>query len=457
MDSSVNAQNVKKAQAAVRKKMEEQKAAREKFAERHKDCLASARAAQATLDNAKSDYANSNAEELFEKERQVAEAQERKAALLAQQEQLERQVKKNMAVWNIEQKHATFLAREVADSWYSPFSPHKSDRDKQIAAADRARESYSRSKAELQGVKDEIGKLDVPELTGEELELLAMAHDAKDRMEDAQRRLDEINAECKRLMDEYNSLPNDFDEETLKKMEEVPAGRDGVSSIAGKRANRFGSSVAGSQKNTPPIESSKLFDVRNVNGKNFRGWAPDVLKGYSEAGIQLTPSRTFYMNQNYLFSDSLAKIGYDFQKFKSTPEIQPLIVNEFQPYQMLSIADLIPGMGDALAGVMASAAKLVGNTVVNIAKNAVHNNFLDRFSADPSQLYRQSYKREYFTSDPVTQVRNMFNGGVWLNTYELPFYGKDYLKASNSGKWKIGTVSDSLRKGLWPASPPPWA
>jgi hypothetical protein len=32
----------------------------------------------------------------------------------------------------------------------------------------------------------------------------------------------------------------------------------------------------------------------------------------------------------------------------------------------------------------------------------------------------------------------MFNGGKWLNTYEIPFYGKDYLEAKNSKTWSLG-------------------
>jgi hypothetical protein len=31
----------------------------------------------------------------------------------------------------------------------------------------------------------------------------------------------------------------------------------------------------------------------------------------------------------------------------------------------------------------------------------------------------------------------MFNGGKWLNTYELPYYGKDYLEAQYSGDWNL--------------------
>ena len=40
------------------------------------------------------------------------------------------------------------------------------------------------------------------------------------------------------------------------------------------------------------------------------------------------------------------------------------------------------------------------------------------------------------------------NGGKWLNTYELPYYGNDYISWKNSNKWKVGDVSTFLGKGL---------
>lgn len=41
-------------------------------------------------------------------------------------------------------------------------------------------------------------------------------------------------------------------------------------------------------------------------------------------------------------------------------------------------------------------------------------------------------------------VQNMFNGGRWLNTYELPYFGGDYLKANYSNNWTTGDSTGFL-------------
>jgi hypothetical protein len=30
----------------------------------------------------------------------------------------------------------------------------------------------------------------------------------------------------------------------------------------------------------------------------------------------------------------------------------------------------------------------------------------------------------------------MFNGGKWLNTFQIPYYGNEYLSAKHSRNWK---------------------
>jgi hypothetical protein len=81
-----------------------------------------------------------------------------------------------------------------------------------------------------------------------------------------------------------------------------------------------------------------------------------------------------------------------------------------------------------------------GNAVIALGKNAMMKSKIDKVSKDPSQLYSLGAKkreRKYFTSDPLQVVQNMFNGGKWLNTYEIPFYGREYLKTNFSGKWNL--------------------
>lgn len=437
MESSTNAQNLAKAQASVRQKMADQKAAREKFKAENAECLNKMNDAQNALDAAKKACENIGADSIIDKQNKFVEAEKN---LKEAEENLKKANRaKLMAGVRWQGMEQARQASIISPPYKSDVKKAEDEYDRKIQEANRALENKNRAEEEKK----------TAEVNKPADDLVKKANDLKAEENAAQAKYDEIAAECKRIMDEYNNLPDDFDEDTVEKMAEVPAGRNGVNSIASTRQNRNESSTIVNQSHAAAIDSSKLVDLRNVNDKNFRGWSPDVMKGYATVGIHLTPSRTFYMNQNYLFSDSLAKIGYDFQnKFKSTPEIQPLILNEFQPYQMLSIADLIPGAAQMAAGLLSKASNLVGNSVINIAKNAIHNNFLDKFSQNPNELYLTSHRREYFTTDPVTQVRNMFNGGIWLNTYELPFYGKTYLKAANSGKWQLGAAEKALGSGL---------
>lgn len=81
----------------------------------------------------------------------------------------------------------------------------------------------------------------------------------------------------------------------------------------------------------------------------------------------------------------------------------------------------------------------------------VTNTLIDQYSKDTNLLYAspQSRQRNYFTKDPVQMVMNMFgNGGKWLNTYELPYFGNAYMSGKYANKWKAGDASTFLGKGL---------
>jgi hypothetical protein len=76
-------------------------------------------------------------------------------------------------------------------------------------------------------------------------------------------------------------------------------------------------------------------------------------------------------------------------------------------------------------------------------------NQIEKISNNPSLLYNTSHKkdgssidlsndirdRRYFSEDPVQVVQNMFNGGKWLNTFQIPYYGNDYLISNFSEDW----------------------
>jgi tetratricopeptide (TPR) repeat protein len=420
LESSISAEKLAKAQKDVAKKIEEQKAAREKFKADKADCENRLEFAKKAYYDAEEECRLANASEILKKQAKINEAQRAFDNATKKWEQAHRLVQSEAA-------HARYLERERKNSsFYEP--PFKGDVKAQEAKVEQAQCAYGLAQRDRELARRKLGAAqnDGIEYNPDQL---AKAQESVKARDEAKKKMDEVAAECAKLKEDNKDI---LDESVIEKMKEVPVGRKNVSSLAALRANRFKSSTVVDKSNAGALDPNKLIDLRNVNEKNFRGWSADAMKGYAAAGISLTPSRSFYMNQNYLFSDCLAKIGTDFQKFRSTPEIQQLILNEFQPYQMLSIKDLIPQIGETMGQIGMAAANAVGSNVIAIAKNAIHNNFLDRYSQDPSTLYTTNHKREYFTDDPVTQVRNMFNGGIWLNTYELPFYGKDYLKATNS-------------------------
>ena len=100
-------------------------------------------------------------------------------------------------------------------------------------------------------------------------------------------------------------------------------------------------------------EPNTLKDLRNIsvsgNALNFRKNDTAV-----DEGINLV-SKSYYMNKDFLIIDTLSlksediersnisEIAYGFSKnIEKMSNIQPLILNEFQPFDMLSPADLMP-------------------------------------------------------------------------------------------------------------------
>lgn len=220
-------------------------------------------------------------------------------------------------------------------------------------------------------------------------------------------------------------------------------------------------------------KNPEIFDLRNICNKNFRGFDEDTAKINREinsnefflkgTGKQMPVSRTYIMNRDYLITDTLALKSYDdfknsainevisgwHENLKNKIEIQPLILNEFQPYDVLTPGDLIPGVINAI---LEGGKKLTGGAAgigVSFGRHTLMKKQIESIAADPSQLYNTSHTktgasinllenvrdRRYFTEDPVQVVQNMFNGGKWLNTFHIPYYGGDYLMSNFSRNW----------------------
>ena len=53
-----------------------------------------------------------------------------------------------------------------------------------------------------------------------------------------------------------------------------------------------------------------------------------------------------------------------------------------------------------------------------------------------------------YQKDPMLRLIRLFTNGYWLNTYELPFYGNNYLEESNAGKWTQEGSKRSWGEGI---------
>lgn len=189
--------------------------------------------------------------------------------------------------------------------------------------------------------------------------------------------------------------------------------------------------------------SSNLLDLRNMSGKNFRS-----IGGAAAAtgnGITLGPSRSFFLN-DYKFAESLTLTD----DLLNTPKIQPIILNEFQPYEMISPADVLNGAGEAVMNVINGVFGSLAAPVIKGAGKIIQNKLIDLYAEDTKQLYGEGKIRErkMFTSDPIQVVQNMFMGGKWLNTYELPYFGGQYLKSAYSNNWTLGDSSGFFGNAL---------
>jgi len=201
--------------------------------------------------------------------------------------------------------------------------------------------------------------------------------------------------------------------------------------------NRFNMSQSATSDGNRPVVSSlisfgnkeekkqnpnDLFDLRNINGKNFRGIGNAQL--VTKDSYTLSPSRSYYLS-DYKFADSLTLVD----DLISNPKVQTIILNEFQPYDMLSPADVLINLGSFVG----KAAGMIGKPFLKLGSYFLTKHLVNYYSKNTKDLYGTSddqiRTRKYFTSDPIQVVQNMFNGGRWLNTYELPYFGRRLFKS----------------------------
>lgn len=208
-------------------------------------------------------------------------------------------------------------------------------------------------------------------------------------------------------------------------------------------SNRGNQAANGNTSGTPASESN-LLDLRNLpGGKNFRNTGNSA--GATGNGVVLSPSRSYFLT-DYRFAETLTLT----EDLLTNPKVQPLILNEFQPYEMISPGDVLNGVGDGIMKIIGGTVGTLATPIIKGAGKVIQNKLIDLYASKTSELYKEggSRKKKMFTADPVQVVQNMFMGGRWLNTYELPYFGGHYLKSNYSKNWTLGDSSGFLGKGL---------
>ena len=205
--------------------------------------------------------------------------------------------------------------------------------------------------------------------------------------------------------------------------------------------------------NTGP--NSLLLDLRNYH--NFRslnnanaGTDPSTGKpsafGTGIRAAATSPSKSYYMSQkDFLFAERL-DMNVDAVHFS---EVQPIILNEFQPDKITYATELGVGAMQLLGGkVKSGAAGLIGifgHTLGSgFAGKNLNNAMQEYYSLNPKALYDADAYGNHGNMNPMTFVKKMFKQGKWLNTYQLPFIGGSsnlYLKADKStANWNVGRI-----------------
>jgi hypothetical protein len=129
--------------------------------------------------------------------------------------------------------------------------------------------------------------------------------------------------------------------------------------------------------------------------------------------------------------------------------IQPIVLNEFQPDQIVYTSKLIGGALEVAAKffkidhiVDAAGKILVNELTMGNALNAL----TAMYSKNPSSLYDISDKN--IATNPMESIIRMFTRGKWLGTYELPFFSSTYLQSNTAyNKWAAGGLSNLIGEG----------
>lgn len=197
-----------------------------------------------------------------------------------------------------------------------------------------------------------------------------------------------------------------------------------------------------------------LYDIRNFH--NFRGTREEFIANptfNSPIRPGTSPSKSYYMStKDFLFSNEFDLNVKD--DFISKPEVQSIVLNEFQPQNIAymtkyagTLLRILEGEKGPISNFISGVFNFMGNVSAPLSAQSI-NALIERYSANPSLLYGNSSPAPDSIGNPIEMIRKMFNGGKWLNTYELPFFKNTYLEAKMYEQWTVGGIDQQMGDNL---------
>jgi len=215
----------------------------------------------------------------------------------------------------------------------------------------------------------------------------------------------------------------------------------------------------------------EMYDLRNFH--NFRS-NNNYQQLNGQAKISPNPNRSYYLS-DICYSDSINYTGRDKQL---NPDVQTIVINEFQPNLTMNIGKVLATLTDSLLSKLGkgidtkspdSLASILSQTISNVGAPKLRQEAINLYSEKPNLLYGSNGKslsgdvllgkssgvfatlgKELLNNlklDPMEQIRYMFQGGKWLNTYELPFFNDTYLETCKGGSWAQEGINQTLSDG----------
>lgn len=200
-------------------------------------------------------------------------------------------------------------------------------------------------------------------------------------------------------------------------------------------------------------------DIRSVY-QTFR-----QLTGGADGAAASKPISYKMSNNDFLYCDTFE---LNSSSFTSKPEIQKIVLNEFQPYDQIFLGQTLQGLLGGILNFAGGVGKALGEAGL---RAGLKNKYIQEVARDPAGFYsgygKYNQVGEYVGAkaeggkvgklnsvlglvqeDPMLRIIRMFTNGFWLNTYELPFYGNTYLEESNAGKWTQEGSKRSWGEGI---------